>query len=99
MPFMQEQRALMKKYNVKFEWEGDYLFMDFDRGVKTGKNQKCIEFGTIRRIDHTDLMICDDCDTSENVEDTFCPYAEDKHGEKNPCTLCDECVKTRSAEI
>ena len=45
-------------------------------------------------------MKCEDCGKEdETVHDTFCPYAEEIHGEKIACVLCDSCEHERAMDI
>ena len=43
---------------------------------------------------------CDECGkTSEDVEDTFCPYDEEINGVKTPMKLCKDCYSASCDEI
>ena len=58
MPFLEEQAALMKKHNVTFSWEGDYLYVEFDPGVES---RRTIEFD----YEHNRCLRADDFITKE----------------------------------
>lgn len=45
-------------------------------------------------------LTCDDCGrTDKTVEDVFCPYAQDVHGEDVEMNLCTGCYNTRCEDI
>lgn len=49
---------------------------------------------------HKKYLKCNDCKKEkEDVEKTFCPFADDVHGEKVPTTLCRDCYLNRCDEI
>lgn len=42
---------------------------------------------------------CDDCGTTENVQETICPYAQEIHDEIIDMNLCDDCLEQRAGDI
>ena len=44
-------------------------------------------------------LVCDDCGTEENVEETFCPYAEEIRNKEIPANLCRPCYRERCRDI
>jgi hypothetical protein len=49
---------------------------------------------------HKKKLKCDDCKQEKNdVEQTFCPFAEEIHNEKVAVKLCKDCYLNRCDEI
>ncbi len=44
-------------------------------------------------------MECDDCGTTEDVERTTCPFAEEIHGDEVEVDLCSACYHERCMDI
>lgn len=44
-------------------------------------------------------MKCEDCDTTDNVGWTTCPYAEDVHEKIIEVVLCANCRRERAMDI
>lgn len=40
-------------------------------------------------------LVCEDCGTTENVEETICPFSFEIRNEEIPATLCKECEHQR----
>lgn len=45
------------------------------------------------------VLVCDDCGTTKDVMDTFCPYAQDVNNTDVPALLCPECYRQRCLDI
>ena len=44
-------------------------------------------------------LVCEDCGTTEGVDATTCPYAEEIHGTYEEATLCGACYRERCMDI
>lgn len=45
------------------------------------------------------IIVCDDCGTDENVKATLCPYSEEINNKKIEVFLCDDCYQERVWDI